>query len=307
MTSPPAPVPPPEPGPDTLAGRVRAALYALPAQFESDLNISGVRATDLFAFNSALGATVEEQVVGGLNALRAATWDQDEQYAEYQFERQPQTFPDVVLRASTPGKTPEILMGIELKGWYALAKEREPSFRYRVTPAVCADADLLVVYPWVLGRVISGAPELFTPYVVQARYAAEYRNWAWEHVTRAGTDRGAIVLSTVSDHYPAKVQLIGDEPVHDRGGNFGRFARTGLMDDYMQRLFEHELAGIPLDAWQRFLRMFGEQTPYEAVLRELDRMAEEARGRRRQATQDRVDAIGERLGEIAQLLEDLQA
>ena len=39
-------------------------------------------------------------------------------------------------------------MGIELKGWYVLAKEKEPSFRYKVTPAVCAPADLLVVVPW---------------------------------------------------------------------------------------------------------------------------------------------------------------
>lgn len=277
---------------------MRAALYALPAQFTSDLRVSGVRATDLFAFNSALGATVEDQVVAGLNALRSATWDQDEKYAEYQFERQPQTFPDVVLRASTPGKAPQILMGIELKGWYALAKEREPSFRYRVTPAVCADDDLLVVYPWVLDRVISGAPDLFVPYVVQARYAATYRNWAWEHVTRVGSDRGGIAFSAVTDHYPSKVQLIADEPRHDRGGNFGRFARTGLMDDYMERLFNQQLAGIPLDAWQRFLRMFGEQTPHETVLRELERMATQAAARRRAATRERVDAIRDHLGEI---------
>ncbi len=269
------------------------------------MNISGVRATDLHAFNSALGATVEEQVVNGLNALRSATWDQDEEWAEYRFERQPQTFPDVVLRASTPGKTPEILMGIELKGWYALAKEREPSFRYRVTPAVCAGDDLLVVYPWVLDRVISGRPELFVPYVVQARYAALYRNWAWEHVTRGGTDRGGITLSSVTDHYPSKIQLISDEPDDDRGGNFGRFARTGLMDAYMERLFEEELMGIPLDAWQRFLRMFGEQTPYETVLRELDRLETQTVPRRRELARERVEAIRSRLAEIVALIEDL--
>lgn len=35
------------------------ALFALPSFFKSDLLISGVLATDLFTFNSSLGATIE--------------------------------------------------------------------------------------------------------------------------------------------------------------------------------------------------------------------------------------------------------
>lgn len=305
MTTPPCPNPPADPAPDTLAGRVFAALYALPPQFESDLTISGVRATDLFTFNSSLGATIEEQVVDALNALRSATWDQDEQYAQYRFVRQPQTFPDVVLKAAAPGVTPEILFGIELKGWYVLAKEREPSFRYRVTPDVCADADLLVVFPWALSRVISGSPQLFAPYVASARYAAEYRNWHWKHVTRSGNPDGDITLSTVTQNYPAKAQEIGDEPVSDRGGNFGRFARTGLMDAFMDELFTEDLSGIPLDSWQRFLKLFGEQTPTEKIDRELDRWHREAGGRQRAATREDVEALRERLREVVELLDRL--
>lgn len=77
--------------------------------------MSGVLATDLFAFNSSLGATVEEQVVASPNNSRAI-WDPERKYALYGFKRQPQTFPDVVLRTSEPGSEPRILMGIELKG-----------------------------------------------------------------------------------------------------------------------------------------------------------------------------------------------
>lgn len=305
MTTPPCPDPPADAASDTLAGRVFAALYALPPQFKSDLTISGVRATDLFTFNSSLGATIEEQVVDALNALRSATWDQDEQYAQYRFVRQPQTFPDVVLKAAAPGVTPEILFGIELKGWYVLAKEREPSFRYRVTPAVCADVDLLVVFPWALSRVISGSPQLFAPFVVSARYAAEYRNWHWKHVTRSGNPDGDITLSTVTQNYPAKAQEIGDEPVSDRGGNFGRFARTGLMDAFMDELFTEDLSGIPLDSWQRFLKLFGEQTPTEKIDRELDRWHREASGRHRAASREDVEALRERLREVVELLDRL--
>ena len=144
---------PTEPDPNwehlVLWANVKAAIFALPSRFESELVISGVLATDLFAFNSSLGATIEDQVTASLNDLRSVL-DPDNQYSLYGFERQPQTFPDVVLRSSGPDITPQIIMGIELKGWYILAKEREPSFRYKVTPAACAPADLLVVVPWTL-------------------------------------------------------------------------------------------------------------------------------------------------------------
>ena len=46
---------------------------------------------------------------------------------------------------------PNILLGIELKGWHLLAKETEPSFRFLATPQACARADLFVVYPLASG------------------------------------------------------------------------------------------------------------------------------------------------------------
>lgn len=157
---------------------VKDALHRLPESFRSPLHIHGVLATDLFAFNSSLSATIEEQVVDALNGLRGV-WDPQGMYDLYAFERRPQTFPDVVLRTRVPGKVPPILLGLELKGWYVLAKEGEPSFRYKVTPAVCAPADLIVIVPWTLSEVISGTPIVHDPYITHARFAAEYRNWWW--------------------------------------------------------------------------------------------------------------------------------
>ena len=228
-------------------------------------------ATDLFAFNSSLGATIEEQVTASLNELRSV-WDSDNQYSLYGFERQPQTFPDVVLRSSVPNITPQILMGIELKGWYALAKEKEPSFRYKVTPAACAPADLLVVVPWALSRVISGSPQIFEPYVTGARFAAEFRNWYWQHA-RGGTGNPNITSPEVETFYPTKRDMISDRPEQDTGGNFGRFARASAMKDYIERLFNENLAGIPLWAWQRFLALFTESQTSDDVQRGLDTLA----------------------------------
>ena len=136
---------------------VREAISSLPIYFRTETHISGIMATDLHTLNTVLGATIEQQVVHTLNLIRN-TWDPDENYALYSFVRQAQTFPDVLLRRTS---TDDIILGIELKGWYLLAKEAEPSFRFQTTAAACARRDLIVVVPWVLGNVISGSPVLF--------------------------------------------------------------------------------------------------------------------------------------------------
>lgn len=168
-----------------------------------------------------------------------------------------------------------MLLGIELKGWYALAKEREPSFRYTVTPAVCAPWDLLAVYPWTLSQVVSGQPQLFQPYIVNARHAAEYRNWMWQHGMRSSGNKN-ITLSTFDRFYPAKTDVISDQPLSDGGGNFGRLARSRIMDEYMEGVRREKLSGIPLDAWQRFLSFFREERSEVSIARDLDRLVAEA-------------------------------
>jgi hypothetical protein len=101
---------------------VRNAVYALPAYFHTDLNISGIPVADLQNFNTSLGASIESQAVETLNSMRQV-WDQEGAYADYTFVRQAQQFPDVILKATSPEVEPQIIMGIELKGWYLLAKE----------------------------------------------------------------------------------------------------------------------------------------------------------------------------------------
>lgn len=215
--------------------------------------------------------------------------------------RQPQTFPDVTLRVSAPEIQPQILMGIELKGWYILAKEREPSFRYKVTPAVCAPADLLVVYPWALSNVISGSPVLFEPYVVSARYAAEYRNWYWRY-KKEGRGRNEIALSSSTGFYPTKSAPISDEAISDKGGNFGRYARTGLMDAYIAKLMREELSGIPISAWQSFLSIFNEGWSEERVTRVLEQITSQFTQRKSALSPEAVAQIKQYLQGIADLL-----
>jgi hypothetical protein len=214
-----------------------------------------------------LGATIEDQVVRTLNLIRS-TWDPADQYPLYSFVRQAQTFPDVLLRKSSTG---EIILGIELKGWYLLAKEAEPSLRFQVTPAACALMDLVVVVPWVLGNVISGSPILFDPYIESARYAAEYRNFHWTHIRKAQSDSSIHSPGAVLP-YPAKQDAILDRPANDGGGNFGRLARTGLMDEYMQRLDHINLCGIDTGYWRQFLKIFQENVSDQETRNALERL-----------------------------------
>ena len=276
---------------------VKNAINTLPSRFESELVISGVLATDLFAFNSSLSATIEEQVVASLNELRSV-WDPKQKYPLYSFVRQPQTFPDVVLRTSAPDAEPQIVMGIELKGWYALAKEAEPSFRYKVTPAVCAPADLLVVVPWVLSKVISGSPQVFAPYVIGAKYAAENRNWYWEHERGGNSTNRGVELSEAKNHYPKKTDPISDRATSDHGNNFGRIARSGVMGDYVKELFDDTLAGIPLWAWQKFLLLFTEEQTAEKIQAGLNRLE----ARVNTIPENKRDDLSDMLCEVANII-----
>ena len=233
--------------------RVIDTLYAVPAHFSSRTAIEGIMATDLQTLNTVLGVTIEEQVVATLNRMRPV-WDPEEQYQRFFFQRQAQVFPDVLLKADRNGQ--ENILGIELKGWYLLAKEREPNFRFQATPGVCADADLIVVVPWALSNILSGVPVAFKPFVTPAKYAADYRNYWWTEVRKARSDTSITIPQDVNPYPAAKSTHIVDRPASDSGGNFGRLARTGIMDEYIEETLNLRLSGIPAKDWIDFLKQF---------------------------------------------------
>ena len=253
------PMVPPDPSePDAswqyfeLYQKVVDALYAIPAHFNSRTAIEGIAATDLQTLNTVLAATIEEQVVATLNRMRPV-WDPAERYQRHYFQRQAQVFPDVLLKADRNGQ--EIILGIELKGWYLLSKERAPNFRFQITPRACAEADLIVVVPWRLSNVLSGGPLAYKPFVAQAKYSAEYRNYWWTAVRESTGDKGIAIPSDVKP-YPSKSAHVSDRPASDSGGNFGRLARTGIMKRYIEEMLELPLSGIPVSDWIDFLKKF---------------------------------------------------
>jgi hypothetical protein len=88
-----------------------------------------------------------------------------------------------------------------------------------------------------------------------ARHAAEMRNYYWiEERKTAGNPK--IVPSAVKEHYPKKSDQISDEAEDDKGGNFGRVARTSIMDTYTNEIMAERLLGIVIGEWQKFLKKF---------------------------------------------------
>lgn len=261
-----------------LYDRVLNALHALPSRFRTSLRIAGISATDLFTLNTPLGAAIEQSVVESLNDVREV-WDPDGTYELYSFVRQAQVFPDVRLQTTAPGiaEGERIIMGIELKGWFLLAKEGEPSFRYKSAPMACAPQDLLVVYPWTLDEVLSGTPKLLRPFVEEARYAALQRNHYWEFGRKGGSTASVAVVPALHQQpYPNKGDKFNDEPASDQGKNFGRVARSRIMDDFIVGLMQQPLSGIPARFWQAFLQIFAEGIQGEDVDRKIASLKRDA-------------------------------
>lgn len=258
----------------TLVRNVRDAISDLPVYFRTATRIEGLDGGELFNLSAVLGSAIEVQVVETLNRIREV-WDPDDRWPRHQFVRSAQTFPDVRLLAHGWDGAAEIALGIELKGWYLLSREREPSFRYTVTPTACAPQDLLEVVPWHLKNVLSGEPVVYEPYIEQARYVAEYRNWWWTNVRETSDTSDQRQVNPLDEEVgpcPASKTRIADRPVKDGGNNFGRVARlAGLMDDYTSSLRAQRIAGIPADHWTLFFKRHAEAKDPAEILDYLTR------------------------------------
>jgi hypothetical protein len=235
--------------------RVSDLIYSLPNHFDTELIIKGINVTEIFSVGSAFSTIIESQVINILNRLRN-TWDPDNNYSNYAFVRQSQTFPDVLLRNIENEN--DIIFGIELKSWYALSKEGEPSFRYKIDPDACASADLIVIIPWILSDVISGTPNLLTPYKELAKYVAEYRDYYWQKSRIEREQNYTIHRPDQVRPYPSSKEEASDEAEDDKGSNFGRIARSGIIDDYTSKIKAQNYMGIKIKHWIQFFKAISE-------------------------------------------------
>ncbi|MHA7146467.1 hypothetical protein ACX80U_17300 [Arthrobacter sp. TmT3-37] len=282
-----------------LRENVIEAIGALPFYFASPINIEGLDAGDLFSLNTLLGGAIEVQTVDTLNRLRSV-WDPNDEWQDYGFKRFSQSFPDV--RLVRGGDSQQPILGIELKGWYLLSKEAEPSFRYKATADASSVWDLLVCVPWTLSNVLSGSPKVLEPYVEQAKYAADMRTHYWQHLRRGETASRNFDIDFPQGvgPYPPAGQTYSDEAVGDKGKNFGRVARIeGLMTDWTAKLVSSPVSGIPARHWIEFLKAFSESNTEESLRRKITTLVKKAD---KKAVEAKADRVYELLTELRETL-----
>lgn len=146
---------------------------------------------------------------------------------------------------------------------------------------------------------MSGSPKVLEPFVESAQYAAAYRNYHWQDL-RETTLSTEIHCPDAIGPYPRKADRIADRPARDEGGNFGRFARTGIMDAYIESLKSQPLCGIEANYWLQFFKLFQEHRTGESIRKELTRLS-----RRVEANRAPDDQTVERLRIILSELEQL--
>lgn len=252
---------------------VMDALRAVPSSFSSKIYIEGLDSTDLFSMNSLLGGAIENQTTEALNSMRSV-WDKEGLYKDCVFRRHAESYPDVRLEK---GDGAEPLIGIELKGWFLMSKEKEPSFRFRASSGATSEWDIMAVFPWALTNVVSGSPYLMPPFLKQAKYIADLRTAYW---INCGSNGKRTVRHPENCHpYPLPGESYSDSVSDDRGGNFGRIARIdGLMDEWVDDMLNMELLGIEARWWIDFLKLFTERSSREDIAKALVSMERRKKG-----------------------------
>lgn len=278
---------------------VKAALNALPGEFEFEHPISGVAATDLFSLNSFIGAGIELEVVRTLNKLRPI-WDPDSHWPTYRFERSSQAFPDVKLVDGSASSDLPIALGIELKGWWMLSKEGVPSLRYEVSSDACAPHDLVCVVPWYLSSAVSGLPQVVEPWVESAKYAAQWRDYWWQFVRETDDERG-LIFPESPILYPTKKDHVSVRPLADGGGNFGRLPRCKpLMDEFIEQTKRVPILGISTKAWVEFLKLHTDGKASDEVV--IENLHRKLKTRDRKIAPSIAEEIIHHLNELGRLM-----
>lgn len=260
-----------------LINRLRTVAFpSLPAECLIENTYSGILATDLFCLNTLLGSMIESKVVAFLNQHRQL-WD-DGDWKGFHFIRSNESFPDVRLVNVSDSKN--IILGIELKSWFILSKEGEPSFRYRTASEACDKGDLLCIVPWYLSDAVCGNPVLMSPWVFSAKAAAEVTKRHWVYLRQCNTPkslskRGLKELSKDIKPYMENARdKTNYEPIEDGGNNFGRLARTGIMDNFVKETLMTDILGIPADNWRLFLKAHTDAGTLADIQKKIGKISE---------------------------------
>jgi hypothetical protein len=131
----------------------------------------------------------------------------------------------------------------------------------------------LVVIPWFLSEVISGTPNLLFPFIELGKYAAEYRNFYWTRYRVSSVTRSSGIIRPPVEFrhpYPESKVEASDKAENDKGNNFGRIARAGLLDNYLLKIKLQDYLGIRVSHWMKFFKAMSENKTNQEIDKQLD-------------------------------------
>lgn len=261
----------------SLIERLRTIAFpSLPAECVIENTYSGILATDLFSLNTLLGSMIESKVVAFLNSHRDL-WDDSGDWKDCHFIRSNESFPDV--RLVNVADKRNVVLGIELKSWFILSKEGEPSFRYKTASEACDKGDLLCIVPWYLSDAVCGNPVLTSPWVFSAKAASEMSKRHWVYLRQCNTpksltQRGLSTPDGIKPYMENARDKTNYTPLEDGGNNFGRLARTGIMDNFVKETLMTDILGIPANNWRLFLKAHTDADTLSDVQRKISQITQ---------------------------------
>ncbi|WP_293913164.1 hypothetical protein [Deinococcus sp.] len=228
-------------------------------------------------FNNYVGQGAEEALIQILNSTRFKIlwyplihWNN---LSRLKFIRNTVQFPDIHL-IDTLDNT--ILLSIESKTWFLFSGD-DITARFHVSPTYIKNDTLIVIFPWVMSKLISGSPIMYEPYICNARELAELRDKTWGagglKAFRKGLpfDSNRVRFASVDHLFESKVnnhnikssgyqsKIIGGLVVWEiETHNFGKIWR--IYDEkinkiYKEKAFSNKLLGRTIKDWRRELGM----------------------------------------------------
>lgn len=94
---------------------------------------------------------------------------------------------------------------------------------------------------------------VYPVFIDLTRYTAEQRNFYWQY-QRGAKGNTRIRLAPGPTTYPIKSDKISDKAEDDPGGNFGRLARYGIMEEFVKTTMNTPLRGLPAIQWLQFFK-----------------------------------------------------
>jgi hypothetical protein len=214
---------------------------------------------DIAKASELVSGIVEDRIPALLNSVRATTWDERGELAEYEFRRFAIGFPDILLvKRSDPSF---VLFEIEAKSWYILSHDALTA-RFYTSQSIIRSGTLVVVVAWVLDSVVSGSPILLRMHVDDAQRLAVVRDNRWTETLPAGSHRVVEPENAPgTTRNLLKTQTRGE--LLDAAGrwrkdsdNFGKLHR--LYDEQLEvfrdTVLDLQVAGKSLQEWRRFIK-----------------------------------------------------